>query len=527
MTPAERGPSDDPAAADANFEAAKALAFATEAGGGEPLLALKPTGRARGGHSGGAPLGQGGALFDQLATFAKLARGERASCVDEARCAPDAPGPRALRRLSRWEYDRTVADLFGVASARAASFVDDPLENGFDNNARATLVAGALASQLAAADDEIAEELGAPDGRGSHALDAYEIASELSYLLTGTLPDDELFAAADAGALATADQLEAQARRLLATPKARETIAHFVELWLQTQALPQTVKDAAAFPAFDEGVRAAMAQETRDFVARVVESGGSFADLFRADYTVASPALASYYGLPAPGPDGLVPTAGTPYGGLLTHGGVLAAHSKFLEPGLIERGKFVRSRLLCLDTPPPPPSLMVAPPPADPNLSTRERFARHSSEEPCRPCHRLIDPIGFGFERFDAAGRHHLDEGGRPLGAEGELVGVDEGGGPFVDVRGLEALLADNEQAVAWDVFTEWDAGFCVRITVTNKTDQELPVTFQHELKGTVNNAWNVTITQAGDVATFAGQGDRARVGPMASVGDMGFCADK
>jgi uncharacterized protein DUF1592/uncharacterized protein DUF1588/uncharacterized protein DUF1595/uncharacterized protein DUF1587/uncharacterized protein DUF1585/cellulose binding protein with CBM2 domain len=714
-------PSDDAAALDANFEVAKALALASEAEGGEPLLTLKPTGRARSGHTGGALLGEGGALFDQLSTFAKLVRGERVSCVNEESCPADAPGPRALRRLSRWEYDRTVSDLFGIASARATSFVDDPLENGFDNNARVTLVSGTLAAQLAAAADEIAEEvgvpaklaallpcaaadkseacareylarvgkrafrrppteaeierylglyrtvaadpggaegapadpffegvkamtsallqsphflyrreLGAPDGRGGHDLDAYELASELSYLLTGSLPDDELFAAADEGRLGTPEQLEAQARRLLQTPRARETLAHFVELWLQTQALPQTVKDAAAYPDFGEGVRAAMAQETRDFVTHVLEAGGTFADLFTAEYTVASPALASFYGLPAPGPDGLVSTAGTPYGGLLTQGSVLAAHSKFLEPGLIERGKFVRSRLLCLDTPPPPPSLMIAPPPPDPNLSTRERFARHSTEEPCRSCHRLIDPIGFGFERFDAVGRHHLEENSRPLGADGELVGVDEGGGPFQDVRELEALIASNEQAqrcfalqwsrfaygldktgtatcpiatvqnefvagektieglilsvvrrahfrsrgegkvdppaggsagsptappagsggapptpppagsggappapptdpiaVAWDVFTEWETGFCVRITVTNKTNQELTWSFQHELKGTIDNAWNVTITQAGDVATFTGQGDRARVGPMASAGDMGFCATK
>ncbi|HEU4539367.1 MAG TPA: DUF1587 domain-containing protein, partial [Polyangiaceae bacterium] len=155
-------PSDEPAALDANFEATKALALATEAAGGESLLTLKPTGRARGGHTGGALVGEGGPLYGQLETFAKLVRGERVSCVDESTCPPDAPGPRALRRLSRWEYDRTVGDLFGIASSRASSFVDDALANGFDNNARVTLVAGALAAQLSAAADEIAEEVGAP-----------------------------------------------------------------------------------------------------------------------------------------------------------------------------------------------------------------------------------------------------------------------------------------------------------------------------------------------------------------------------
>ncbi len=712
-------PSDDPAALDANFEATKALALASDAEGGEPLLTLKPTGRARGGHTGGALLSEGGPLIGQLETFAKLVRGERVSCVDEASCPSDAPGPRALRRLSRWEYDRTVGDLFGIVSTRATSFVDDALANGFDNNAQATRVAGALASQLAGAADEIAEEvgapaklaallpcsasskgeacardylasvglrafrrplsaeeterylvlfrsvsaetwdaegapldsfaegikamtsallqsphflyrreLGAPNAGGGHDLGPYEIASELSFLLTGSLPDDELFAAAAAGQLGTEEQLVAQAKRLLATPRAREALAHFIELWLQIGGLPQTTKDATVFPEFNEGVRAAMAQETRDFVARVLAEGGSFADLFTAEYSVATPALASYYGLPAPAADGLVSTAGTPYGGLLTQGAVLASHAKFLEPGLIERGKFVRTRLLCLDTPPPPPSLMVAPPPPDPSLSTRERFARHSTEEPCRSCHRLIDPIGFGFERFDAVGKHHVVENGKPLSASGELVGV-EGGAPFEDVRGLEALIATNPEAqrcfalqwsrfaygldklgtatcpiatvqnefaagdqsleglilsvvrqahfrsrggeptsvppdggatgspppppgagaagspptppsagsagappddaiaVAWDIYTEWDTGFCVRITVTNKSDRELTWSFQHELKGMVNNSWNVNILRAGDLATFTGMGDRARVGPMASVGDMGLCATK
>lgn len=296
-------------------------------------------------------------------------------------------------------------------------------------------------------------EIGELEGNFAR-LTPYETASALSYLFWGTMPDDALFAAAAAGELRTSEQITAQARRLLADDRARDQVAEFVAQWMRTDGLVGA-KDQTIYPAFTDSIRDAMTEELRRFVADVVfDQDGTFADLFVADYTIANAELAQYYGLQAPA-SGFAPVSVTPdsgRGGLLAMGAVLASHAHSNESSPIKRGVFVRERLLCQPLAPPPPNVDATPPGLDPSLTTRERFAQHTSDPACSGCHQLIDGIGFGFEGFDGAGARRLVENGLPVDTSGEIVGIDGPGTtdvPFDDVPELASIVAGSETAQA------------------------------------------------------------------------------
>ena len=115
--------------------------------------------------------------------------------------------------------------------------------------------------------------------------------------------------------------------------------------------------------------------------------------------------------------------------GLLTQGSFLAEHAKADQTSPVLRGKFVRQQLFCTPPPPPPPDIVVQPPTVDPRLTTRQRFAQHTADESCAACHMFLDPIGFTFEHYDAAGRwRDTDGGGQAVDATGELTGTDVDG---------------------------------------------------------------------------------------------------
>lgn len=301
-----------------------------------------------------------------------------------------------------------------------------------------------------------------PGGEGAIKLTPYEVATELSYFLWGTMPDAVLFAAADAGELATPAQIETQARRLLADPRSRATIQRFVEAWLEIDRLPNIPKDATTYPELDAAARVAQREETRRFVTHVMEEGtGTLSELLTSRTSFLSPELAKLYGVVAPtGPkdaEGFAEASfeGTARAGILTQGSVITTHSKPSSSSPIHRGKLVRERLFCQPLPPPPAGLMVQPPPIDPSLTTRERYAAHATMEPCASCHRLIDPIGFGFERFDGIGRERDAEAGQKIDASGEILATPGSDGTFDGTVDLAAKLAASPDVHACFA-TQW-----------------------------------------------------------------------
>ena len=277
-------------------------------------------------------------------------------------------------------------------------------------------------------------------------LGPWELASRLSYFLWGTMPDEELFAAAEGGDLESAADVEAQARRMVVDSRARETVIDFHGQWLHFAHADEVEKEASVFPEFTPEIAALQRREAEIFVDHVAWSeGGDLAELFTADYTFANAPLAAFYGLSGPTGEEFqrVDLPGRA-SGALGLGGILSLLSKPNQTSPIHRGKFVREQLLCQVLPPPPEGIVITPPEPDPNASTRERFAQHSDNPACAGCHSLMDPIGFGFETYDGVGRWRDVENGQPVDASGELTDTDVDG-PFTGTAELAARLAGSE----------------------------------------------------------------------------------
>lgn len=297
----------------------------------------------------------------------------------------------------------------------------------------------------------------APAAPGAVPLDAYQVASRLSYGFVQSMPDAALLAAADSGQLTTAEQLSAQLQRLLQDPRAAEMSQDFYERWLGLGELAKLSKSAELFPSFDDGLRDAMQAELRAFLKHALwTEAGKLDSFFGAGYGFRNQRLSEHYADSMVSGEALVltPLAPERSAGILTSGGLLSLLSTPEHTDPVRRGKFVRERFLCQPVPPPPPGVAAAFPQAEPNTTTRQRFAQHQNDPVCKSCHQLMDGIGLGFEGFDALGRHRTTENGAPVDASGELTSSDIDG-PFVGVRALADKLAQS-QAVRDCVTATW-----------------------------------------------------------------------
>ena len=287
-------------------------------------------------------------------------------------------------------------------------------------------------------------------------LSSYEIASRLSYLLLGSMPDDVLLQAAAGDKLTTPEEIRAQAERLLSLPRAREALRSFHSQWLDLQEAGHIERDPSVYPGYTESIPGLLVEETESFIEHVVfEDDASLRTLLTAPYTLANAELAAFYGLD--GPTGtafeVVPTGGE-RGGLLTQGSLLAHHAQPLQTSPVHRGKFIREALFCQFPPAPPDDLVIVPPELDEGLTTRERFGQHSADASCAGCHELMDPLGLGFEHFDPVGRYRADENGLQIDASGEIFASDIDG-PFNGAVELGTALAESSQ-VAGCMTKQW-----------------------------------------------------------------------
>ncbi len=274
------------------------------------------------------------------------------------------------------------------------------------------------------------------------------------------MPDDLLFEAAEADLLRDPAQIEAQARRMLDTPRAREAIKNFHRQWLHLDEIEPVIlangKDPNIYPEFYEGLPYLWRLEAEAFFDHAIfEDNANLDFLFTAPYTMMNEELADFYGI-----EGLTGVEFTrvdldpsKYAGFMTQPGLMALLSKRDRPSPIHRGKFVREMILC-QTPPPPPDNVPEPPSVDESQTTREQFAEHSENPVCAGCQTLMDPIGFGFGHFDGMGRYLDTEWGLEIDATGELVGTDVDG-TFNGVTELAQRLASSEQVKAC-VASQW-----------------------------------------------------------------------
>jgi hypothetical protein len=267
--------------------------------------------------------------------------------------------------------------------------------------------------------------LGEPE-TGAVALGPYEMASRLSYFLWGSMPDDALLDAAEAGLLSSPAGVEMEARRLLADQRARERVLEFHAAWLGLEPLTSLSRNSAP-----TGMGPSLRKSIDAFIEEMFWSAGArLSDLFTSSVVYADSVLASTYGLAAPA-EGLARyDLPGERAGLLTQPALLTLLANHAQSSPIRRGVFVRDRMLCAPVPSPPPTVDNSPPDPAPDLTTRQRFAVHTEDSSCATCHLAIDPIGFTFEGFDHLGRARSEELGLPVDTSGALV---ESGDPSID----------------------------------------------------------------------------------------------
>lgn len=275
---------------------------------------------------------------------------------------------------------------------------------------------------------------------------AYELASRLSYFIWGTMPDAALFAAAESGDLLASAPLAKQVQRMVADRRFNDALLAFYEEWSGATRLESVDKDLAAFPQFQPALKASMREETKRFVEHVYGSEkGSLTTLLTARHSFVDAALAKLYGVAAPASGfAKVDLPADQRSGILTHGGPMSVFAFASVPSPIHRGLFVRRRLLCQDVPPPPAGVDITPPPVDPNVSSKQRYAQHRVDPICSGCHKLMEPIGFAFEHYNAVGAWQTMEGKFPVDAKGELTGSSDADGSFDGAVQLGTRLAGS-----------------------------------------------------------------------------------
>ena len=284
------------------------------------------------------------------------------------------------------------------------------------------------------------------DGAGSQPrrLDAYELASRLSYFLWASMPDDILLAAAADGSLLKDHVLDAQVRRMIQDPKSRALAEQFTSQWLGTKTLQTTAHpDRGKFPQFDDNLRDAMAAEPVEFFASLMADHSSALRLLDADYTFVNDTLARLYGLPKVDSTQMtrVSLPDRRRGGVVGMAAVLTQTSYPLRTSPVLRGKWILEEILGTPPPPPPPLVATLSPDdkVQEGLTFRQRLEKHRKDPNCAACHSRLDPLGFALENFDPIGAWRETVSGEPVDARGVLGQGESIQGP---IQLKDALLA-------------------------------------------------------------------------------------
>ncbi len=296
---------------------------------------------------------------------------------------------------------------------------------------------------------------GEPDPPGAAPGSIYpvsdlELASRLSFFLWSSIPDDPLLTVAARGKLKDPAVLERQVRRMLADPRAQALVTNFAAQWLFLRNLPSFLPDNQTFPNFDDNLRQAFRRETELFVESIMREDRSVLDLLTANYTFVNERLARHYGIPNVYGSRFrrVTIADENRRGLLGQGSVLAVTSYPNRTSPVLRGKWILENILGTPPPPPPPNVPALKESNEGGkvLSVRERMEEHRKNPACATCHRVMDPLGFSLENFDATGEWRTKEAvGVPVDASGQLADGTKVDGP---VALGQALLKHPEQFV-------------------------------------------------------------------------------
>ena len=366
-------------------------------------------------------------------------------------CRPENPDEddscarRILSTLMRRAYRRPVTDNdlqtpFELYQAARAADGGVDFDAGIEMGLAAVLVSPEFLFRIER------DPAGVPPDT-PYRISDLELASRLSFFLWSSIPDDALLDMALGGELSQPAVLEQQVRRMLADSRSENLVTNFAAQWLHLRNLDAITPDMRMFPDFDDNLRQAFRQETELFFDSVMREDRSVLDLLRANYTFLNERLAKHYDIPH--------IYGSRFrrvtfdedstrGGLLRHGSILLATSYATRTSPVIRGKWVLDNVLGVPPPPPPPNVpeLEDTKTGEHASSMRERLAAHRANPACASCHRLMDPVGFALENYDAVGRWRTTEADVPIDASGTLFD----GTTFDGVTELQAALLQRPE---------------------------------------------------------------------------------
>ncbi|HEY6922778.1 MAG TPA: DUF1592 domain-containing protein, partial [Steroidobacteraceae bacterium] len=278
-----------------------------------------------------------------------------------------------------------------------------------------------------------------------------DLASRLSFFLWSSIPDDTLLQLALSHELSKPAVLRQQVQRMLADPRAASLTANFAGQWLGLRNLAAHAPVVDQFPDFDDNLRQAFRREVELLFQSLLDENRSVLDLLTADYTFVNERLANFYGIP--GVKGSyfrrirLDESESARWGLLGKGAVLTISSQPGRTSPVIRGNWVLRNVIGVPAPDPPanvPALPVKKEDVAGNThipTMREQMEEHRRNPACAGCHKMMDPIGFALEPFDAIGHLRTEDRGSPIDARSQMYD----GTPVDGPAGVRTFLLKHQ----------------------------------------------------------------------------------
>ncbi len=356
---------------------------------------------------------------------------------DDARCAR-----QILTRLARRAYRRPpTSDEIDELMA----FFNQGKKRGFENG-----IGLALERMLAGPEFlfVLVEQPEVATPGDVFPISDLELATQLSLFMWSSVPDAELLALAESGRLSRPKVLRRQVERMLDDRRSDALVDYFAAQWFELRKLNATSPNTDLFPYFEDDLKRALAEETKAFFDYVLKNDRPLMELLDADYTFVNERLAKHYGIADVYGSHFrkVTLPDSTRGGLLGHGSVLTVTSYPNRTAPVIRGKWILDNVLGAPPPPPPPNVPSLRAENDDGkvLNMRQQMELHRSNPVCASCHKVMDPLGFALENYDAVGYWRtLDAASKtPIDASGALPD----GTPFEGLTGLRRALVEKRR---------------------------------------------------------------------------------